>query len=58
MDETCCFAYNYLGVGLVDSGDPISMESFLYHDDYSMYNEDADGGHQLDNLIYYLLFEC
>lgn len=50
MSDTCCYAYNVLGV--------IQMEQFLYHDEYSMYNEDSSGHHQLDNLIYYQLFEC
>ena len=50
MDETCCEAYNNWGT--------IQMEQFLYHDEYSMYNEDADGEHQIDNLIYYQLFPC
>ena len=50
MDDTCCFAYNAMSA--------IQMEQFLYHDEYSMYNEDAAGGHQFDNLIYYQLFEC
>jgi len=50
MDETCCEAYNNWGT--------IQMEQFLYHDEYSMYNEDANGEHQIDNLIYYQLFPC
>jgi len=50
MDEAGCNAYNNEGT--------IQMEQFLYHDEYSMYNEDAGGEHQLDNLIYYQLFEC
>ena len=50
MDEACCEAYNDVST--------IQMEQFLYHDEYSMYNEDAGGFHQLDNLIYYQLFNC
>jgi hypothetical protein len=50
MDETCCYAYNYLGT--------IQMEEFLYHDEYSMYNEDAGGDHAIDDLVYYQLFGC
>jgi hypothetical protein len=50
MNETCCTAYSYVST--------IEMEHFLYDDDYSMYNEDADGDHQLDNLIWYQLFGC
>ena len=46
MDETCCFAYNNMST--------IPMETFLYHGEYIMYNEDV----ALDNLIYYQLFEC
>ena len=46
MDETCCFAYNTMST--------IAMETFLYHDEYEMYNDD----HALDNLIYYQLFGC
>jgi hypothetical protein len=34
------------------------MEEFLYDSDYEMYNEDAAGQHQLDNLIWYQLFGC
>ena len=50
MDETCCFAYSYIST--------IPMEDFLYDDEYSMYNEDINGSHQLDNLIWYQLFGC
>jgi hypothetical protein len=50
MDETCCFAYNHLGT--------IPIETFLYHDDYSMFNEDAGGGHLIDDMLYYQVFEC
>ena len=50
MDETCCEAYNDIAT--------INMEEFLYHDEYSPYNEDAAGSHQIDRLIYYQLFEC
>jgi len=32
----------------------IPMETFLYHEEYEMYNAD----HALDNFIYYQLFEC
>lgn len=46
MSDTCCFAYNILGT--------IAMETFLYHEEYNMYNAD----HALDNMIYYQLFEC
>lgn len=46
MDETCCLAYNDWGT--------IAMETFLYHEEYSMYNED----HAIDNMVYYQLFEC
>ena len=46
MSETCCFVYNDLST--------IQMEQFLYHEEYSMYNED----HAIDNMIYYQLFEC
>ncbi len=50
MDETCCFAYNYIAT--------INMEEFLYHGDYSMYNEDAAGNHLIDDMLYYQVFEC
>lgn len=41
-----CPVYNYLGT--------IAMETFLYHDEYEMFN----GDHALDNMIYYQLFGC
>ena len=50
MDETCCFAYNYMAT--------ISMETFLYHIEYEPFSEDAEGGHLLDDMIYYQVFEC
>lgn len=50
MGDTCCFAYNYLGT--------VAMETFLYHNEYSMYNQDAGGNTALDDLIYYQLFDC
>jgi len=50
MDETCCEAYNDIST--------IQMEQFLYHGEYRMYNLDSDYECQLDNLIYYQLFEC
>ena len=50
MDETCCEAYNNIAT--------INMEEFLYHEEYSPYNEDAAGVHPLDRLIYYQLLEC
>jgi hypothetical protein len=51
MDETCCNVYN-------DPFATISMEEFLYHSEYAMYNRDVDGQRVYDNLIYYQLFEC
>jgi hypothetical protein len=48
--ETLCFAYNEMAT--------INMEEFLYHQEYYMYNEDAGLDHQIDNFIYYQLFEC
>jgi len=46
MDETCCPPYN--------TGSTVPMETFLFHEEYEMYNAD----HALDNLIYFQLFEC
>lgn len=48
--DVLCVAYNEMPT--------IAMETFLFHDEYSMYNEDATGAHQLDNFIYYQLFGC
>jgi len=48
--DTWCDAYNNLG-------DP-AMETFLYHSEYAPYNLDADGGHQLDDHIYYKVLDC
>jgi len=49
-NDTLCFAYNYLGT--------IAMETFLFHDEYNEYTEDADGDHTIDDFLYYQLFNC
>lgn len=49
MGETCCFAYTDGNVDHLPS-----MEDILYGTDYEMYNE----GHQFDDLIYCVLFQC
>lgn len=46
MSDTLCFAYNSLGT--------IAMETFLFHEEYEMYNAD----HAIDNFLYYQVMEC
>jgi len=50
MSDTLCWAYNTLGT--------IQMEQFLYHDEYNPYNLDANGGHLIDDFLYYQVMEC
>ena len=50
MSDTLCFAYNYLGT--------IPMETFLYHTEYEPFTLDANGGHLIDDMLYYQVMEC
>ncbi len=53
MGETLCNAYSSGDVDTLPS-----MEDILYDTEYSIYNKDGNGDTPLDDLIYYMLFEC
>jgi len=43
---------------MYNNGGTIAMETFLYHSEYSMFNEDANGVCQIDRFLYFQVFEC
>ncbi len=51
---TLCIAYNALGL----YGTEVAMETYLYHEEYEAINEDLQGNHPIDDVLYYGLFGC